>query len=326
MATRLSKRGAVTWWHLDDAGELVSQAALPLAYDGLVEPGTGPGGKPVVKIFIIVPKGAYALINQDEETNEEENYQALDILNTPDEMLPGPDEPYRVEDDPLPILWVAPLETGGRQFTLTPNVLHMVLTVQTCVMVEQRRISKLLLDDVLFLIARSNNWQHPPIVYEFVQQCLSDPDFLRSNVINVLAPLLENVDTPDQIRCRAYHSLNVALCNFAAPDNVDALAELLAANEQPLDVVAERNGYMISSMEEEVPGVLQVFDSANWDTHAESAERGWCCIVHESGRARYGPLRKTADEAAADKQTVVDNVEAGAGLQAAVLGLYKARS
>ena len=29
-ATRISQRGAVTWWHLDDCGEFTYQAALPL--------------------------------------------------------------------------------------------------------------------------------------------------------------------------------------------------------------------------------------------------------------------------------------------------------
>lgn len=89
-ATRLSKRGAVTWWHLDDCGEFVyqvrrnadqrprarvptehwftsyktaarCQVALPL---GGAPHLVGPNGLPVTKIFVFAPVDAYDLITQ----------------------------------------------------------------------------------------------------------------------------------------------------------------------------------------------------------------------------------------------------------------------
>ena len=57
MATRVSRKDAVTWWHLDDGGEHVFQVGLPLNNkkndDNVV---IGPNGRKVAKIFIFAPR------------------------------------------------------------------------------------------------------------------------------------------------------------------------------------------------------------------------------------------------------------------------------
>ena len=81
-ATRLSKKGAVTWWHLDDGGEFVFQVwkatkFIIYTYSGLTPiykqvalrtKGPvhlkGPNGLPVTKIFIFAPADAYDFICQ----------------------------------------------------------------------------------------------------------------------------------------------------------------------------------------------------------------------------------------------------------------------
>ena len=57
MATRVSARGALTWWHLDDGGEFVMQDGLPLGPRSLQAPTLyGPNGKPIVKLFIFAER------------------------------------------------------------------------------------------------------------------------------------------------------------------------------------------------------------------------------------------------------------------------------
>lgn len=93
-ATRVSRGGAITWWHLDDCGEFTFQVGLP-------EPSTpptdadvssvliGPGGKRVVKIFVFAQKSAYELITQDDEVNKSGKFAGLQLFDTPDEFLPS---------------------------------------------------------------------------------------------------------------------------------------------------------------------------------------------------------------------------------------------
>jgi len=48
----------------------------------------------------------------------------------------------------LPVFWIAPLEAGGCPLLSPPNVIHCVITVRDCVMVEERRLSLMFLDEV----------------------------------------------------------------------------------------------------------------------------------------------------------------------------------
>ena len=74
-------------------------------------------------------------------------------------------------------LWVALLEAGGKPLLSTPNAPHMVITLQHCVMVEQRALSSLFLDDAQLWLARAATWSDAPIEYEAVRQaCSADAD------------------------------------------------------------------------------------------------------------------------------------------------------
>jgi hypothetical protein len=70
--------------------------------------------------------------------------------------------------DVLPVFRVALLEAGGRPLLSPPNAPHLVLTLQDCVMVEERKVGKLFLDEVVYFLHRAALWTAPPILYPFV--------------------------------------------------------------------------------------------------------------------------------------------------------------
>jgi len=205
-ATRFSRRGAITWWHLDDCGEFVSQIALPcpltdaLDYDhnGRTQsfldanhPDTrrmpsspimiGPGGNPIMKMFFYLPRESYDLVTQDFETGESFTFHSLDPFNTFDDELP----------DNLPIINMALLEAGGQVLTSPPNIPHIVYTTQTCVMTEQRRISKLFLDECDYFHERASNWNAaPPHFYPFNTESLHDDIFVQQHIVLPLVSML----------------------------------------------------------------------------------------------------------------------------------------
>ena len=157
-ATRVSKRGALTWWHLDDSGEHTFQVALPLEPPkecAALSPspwgkGVGPTGKPIVKLFLFAEVDDYDFVFQDEETNATGRVAAFDPFRTPSMALPSSTDKGSIAaaPRPLPRFWVAPLEAGGAPLLSPPNMPHLVLSCQDCVMVEERRVSVLFLDEV----------------------------------------------------------------------------------------------------------------------------------------------------------------------------------
>lgn len=102
----------------------------------------------MVKVCIFAEKSAYELITQDDVTNSTRCFTGLDLFNTPDSVLPvsGTGEAAV----PLPRFTVAILEAGGRPVLSPPNSVRLVITVDSCVLVEQRRVSKLFLDEVAY--------------------------------------------------------------------------------------------------------------------------------------------------------------------------------
>ena len=190
-ATRVSCAGAITWWHLDDGGEFVLQVGLPLRShaetvtcdtgpvsfsssthndndndndidnnrDGSSSP-VGPNGRPAVKLFIFLDRAEYSITVQDTETERSGRICGLSLFETPDESLPSP----------APTLWVALLEAGGKPLLSTPNAPHMVITLQNCVMVEQRALSALFLDDAQLWLARAATWRDAPVEYDAVRE------------------------------------------------------------------------------------------------------------------------------------------------------------
>lgn len=201
-ATRVSQRGAVTWWHLDDSGEFVMQAGLPLRS----RPGSDflPPSMPQTaqertimetlycldesphsiptKLFVYGPPNSYDWFSHDDESDVSGRIAALDIFNCPDEDLPQ-------DEALLPILCVAVLESGGRPLISPPNIPHAVFTVNNCVMIEQRRVCNLFLEEVAYFLQKCKRWQNHPIVYQYVEEQLQNEAVVREEVIPTLNAL-----------------------------------------------------------------------------------------------------------------------------------------
>eukprot|EP00760_Papus_ankaliazontas_P033477 PhM_4_TR634/c0_g1_i1/m.96518 len=198
-ATRLSREGALTWWHLDDGGEYVYQCALPLDTSVRGMNLVGPTGKPVVKIFVYVPTGdeVYKLVFHDAECNKSGKCVVLDLFRIPTEALP----PISM----LPTLTVAIIEAGGGPLLSPPNLPHLVITAQDCVMVERRTISRLNVPEVLYFRDKAKEWATRPILYPFLTEVLTSRKRVVEEVFPRIVPYLDH-DEP-HIRCAARRSL-----------------------------------------------------------------------------------------------------------------------
>lgn len=189
----------------------------------------GPGGKPVVKLFLFAPAEAYDMISQDEATNTMQKFAQLDVFTIASSELPKgrlacgttfcflassllcyfpswplcPFDPAqervcgiphtkeaRFLADVLPTFRVALLEAGGRPLLSPPNTPHLVLTLQDCVMVEERKIGKLFVDEVVYFLHRAALWSAPPIFYPFVSEEIQS----REKVVAVVDSLLRVLD------------------------------------------------------------------------------------------------------------------------------------
>jgi len=320
MATRVSKCGALTWWHLDDGGEHTFQAALPSLETTAAgettatlkrkRPGrqrsfTGPHGLPVVKVFVYVEKGAYDLIVQDAEADSSGRFAGLDLFDTPCEHLPDAEH--------LPVLWLALLEAGGPPLLAPPNVLHCVMTVADCVMCEQRRVLKTFLDEVAYFKERAARWADPPVEYAFVQSMLSEAT--GSEVAAGLAGLVmdcndggEGLDTVAELAAAgAYGSLR-AMASFPRHFKVSDAARLeldraLDSAKVAKDAEARVRGTMASlgmgeRRWEDTAGVTRFVD-------AGGATAGFAAYMHVRGRPRWGPVRHGMKQARADRNMLV---------------------
>jgi hypothetical protein len=353
-ATRMSKRGALTWWHLDDSGEFVLQTGLPLAASRLVGPVLlGPTGRPVTKLFVYANREDYDLITQDDVANGSAYCVGLDLFRVPGEHLPC-DSDLRVLHPStsatstgttaaaaanaatataaatptfrLPKLYVALLEAGGRPLLSTPNVPHLVLTVQDCVMIEQRRVSKMCLDEVVYFCERVRRWNESPIFYDFIKTDLQDDALLARRVVRPLIDALaaasaaikgnngssnssnDNNDnsksssssksgnTLEQFKLnRAYHSITLLTAYprvFSISPQTAALVQAALkehAGAYKSDYRAKALDGLMSSLHRISPGV----------THF--AGTPYCAAyAHHEGRPRWGPLRLTEAQARED--------------------------
>jgi hypothetical protein len=61
-------------------------------------------------------------------------------------------------------VWVALLEAGGAPLLSAPNLPHLVITTNDCVMVEERRLSHFFLDEATYFLARATQWHTMPIM------------------------------------------------------------------------------------------------------------------------------------------------------------------
>ena len=270
-ATRVSAKGAMTWWHLDDCGEFVCQVGLPeseaRANDGDVL--LGPTGKPVVKLFFFAERKDYAWIAQDAEMNKTMRNCALDIFDTPDHYYPTASEmrapsatPLDAsaprafdgvaasardededEDDPCPTLWVAALEAGGPPLLSPPNIIHCVYTVRDCLMCEERRLSLAFMDEVVYFQRRAARWCEPPIFYAFVREDLADAEKAKTNALRPLGAIMRELRERGSTDDDAYR---FARCLTSVRALVEHAPELYALDESG---IAEARAFLDDARE-----------------------------------------------------------------------------
>ena len=304
VATRVSRRGATTWWHLDDGGEFVFQVGLPLAPASLRAPGAvGPGGKPVVKLFVFLPKAWYDLAMQDHEMNKNKKFYCLDIFNTASEHLPGDAADGGAG---LPTVRVAALEAGGRPLLSVPNVPHLVITLQDCVMVEQRMIMATYLDEVASFLRRAERWSEAPIIYPFIREDLKDPAAVRRRVAEPLLEALGEGPGTGPVQGLRFARAAAALRALVAhPAFFRAEAALAAEVEQRL---AEAGP---AAAADEGGDRAEALARAEWPGGHRFPGGRYAAYVHERGTPKWGPMRVAALQAKKDRKALLAARKAG---------------
>eukprot|EP01063_Lacrimia_lanifica_P027758 TRINITY_DN3944_c0_g1_i3.p1 TRINITY_DN3944_c0_g1~~TRINITY_DN3944_c0_g1_i3.p1 ORF type:complete len:516 (+),score=200.59 TRINITY_DN3944_c0_g1_i3:78-1625(+) len=305
-ATRFSQKDALTTWHLDDCGEIVFQTALPKPVETCVNPLIGPGGKPVVKIFFCVEKWAYDYITQDQEQNRSARFSMMDLWEASCEQLP----------DELPLLTLCLIEAGGRPLMLYPNLMHTVLTTQDSVLVEERRLSLLFLEEVAYFNIRSRQSTNPPIFYDFVKDTCTDAKGCYQGVVVPLLHEIERIQKGDvdpalpkaallariasSLACLAEFDEVFTLDDSVAASLTDTLAALVksAACGASPDAIHEENKRIVAFIGSSPYGVLRDFKSG-----------AFYAYTHAGGAAVFGPKRATQTEAMADRRVLAKELE-----------------
>lgn len=267
----------------------------------------GPNGKPVVKLFFFFPKESYSLVTQDVEADTTQQVAGLDLFNTPSEHLPplNPDG-----SDPLPRLIVAPLEAGGRPLLSPPNVPHCVLTVRSCVMVEQRKLSHFFMDEILYFLSFCTRWRHPPILYDHIKDGLSKAA-VAEPVADHLLSVLRSSSAPLDIRTRAFQSLQTLVDNTKhfglGPSTLERIRNTLLSlrSEISPDQRAKDQSMILAQQQQELPGVSR-FD------------KFYAAHIHVEGRPRWGPLRLKHKVAREDRELLEKARKDGKGDKDAV--------
>ncbi|WZN64813.1 hypothetical protein HKI87_10g63700 [Chloropicon roscoffensis] len=308
-ATRVSQRGAVTWWHLDDGGEFVLQVGLPLSKSRQRDPRFwGESGRPIVKIFIFAEKRHYKLIAQDLVTNKTSRAACLDLFNTPSEYLPEGDD-----DDVLPVFWVAPLLAGGYPLLSPPNAPHMVVTAQDCVMIEQRRISKLFLDEVEYFLRRAKIWNTTPIFYDFIETELRDPNLVLSNVVEPLVALgtkaLKSLqeaggEAEAKLWRRVLARIDSSLKTLLLEELFAAALEATRVRIREFQRELQARGIQAEALDSrEAERAALISDMAEEDEKVyRHGGKAFYALVHERGSPRWGVPRQTREEAVKDRK------------------------
>nr|CCM18252.1 hypothetical protein, conserved [Leishmania guyanensis] len=310
-ATWVSQRGMVRHWHLNDSGEFAMQVALPLPLencdDGNARVGlpdrvlppplstTSPWSAnssatstrirsllcpessaaevassavrramvPAM-LTIFAPKGGYDWVVHDDEANMCGKVVALDLFGTPDEALPC---------DPalLPVLTVAVLESGGAPMIVPPNVAQTSIALRDCVVVEQRRISNLWLDDVSYFLHRCARWQTSSIIYAYLQEDLQDDSFVAGHVVPYLIRVFEEHKKATSYHAAVRRRAVLSLYALATNRNHYGLSEssrasldcLLHGGNRAMHEVLQSAPYSASSSAE-VPATMEEWLAVYW--------------------------------------------------------------
>lgn len=225
-------------------------------------------------VAVFAPKGGYDWVLHDDESTMLGRVVALDLFATPDEALPS-------DPNVLPVFTVAVLESGGTPLLIPPNLAQLSLALRDCVVVEQRRVSNLWLDDVSYFLHRCARWQTNPIIYAYLQQDLQDDAFLAGQVIPFLIRVFaeHNAATAygEAVRRRAVCSLFALATNekhYGASESTrHSLLRLLREGNAEMRAVLASAPYRgcgsISDSSASVPATLEAWLSLYWNM-------SWC--------------------------------------------------
>ena len=193
-------------------------------------------------------------------------------------------------------------------------------------MVEERRLSLAFLDEVLYFQRRMTRWCEPPVQYRFIREDLTDETRCAAHVV---APLLRMLSgTSIAARCRARNSLKTLTspdAGYATSHKTRAeIANALTDFETWLasDAGAECRDFIARDTRERAHGTLlrvmrregekNVHALGAFDQNSDASDGApFAAVVHEKGRPRWGPVRGTRDEAAADRKTMRAAVKEG---------------
>lgn len=259
---------------------------------------------------------------KDSEVNKTGEHVGLDFFCTPAECVPAGVE--------LPVFWVATLEAGGRPLLSPPNQIHCVLTIQDCVMVEQRRLCLLFPDEVLYFLKRAAGWREPPILYSFLHDCLEDEVRVATHAVapvQALAARLSAVDpakrTPVQTAMlrRAHYALGVlaqGAPHFAVSAQLQQKLTKMLAKQPPVEGAELPDARMLCPEQTlrldtaTPPGVTKLHRS-------EDGKVVYAAVVHVSGRPRWGPPRPSVAKALEDRRVMIHSMAQGDALDAQLI-------
>lgn len=249
----------------------------------------------IVKVFIFAELDDYDFIFQDEETNSTGRIAAFDPFRTASSSLPTGGK--------LPTFWVAGLRAGGEPLLSPPNMPHMVITTENCVMVEERRVSVLFMDEVCYFMNRAAKWHTIPILYHFLRYNLCQSNMVEEYVSKLLA-VMNSSHTQASISACAKQSL-IAISQFLwhpqfedmeldrsllllKENTMGSLREVLKTQSVDLTLRHERHrraSFLLGNMRQEVTDLGWGLQSTESDTPR------FASVVHDGGKAVWGPAR-----------------------------------
>lgn len=205
-ATVATQKGYQNWWKINDCGECLLEAALPLewsvvslapderidAIEKQEKPvlvssaGASPheSSKELVpcKLYLFGSRGSYDWFVHDDASLTSGGVACMDIFHLSDEELP-------IDAELLPILTVCLLEAGGPALLQPPNLPFMSIMLQSAITIEQRCVSLLWLDEVSYFLNRTKLWPSDPFIYPLIEEEFQNSEYMVSFVVPLLYEL-----------------------------------------------------------------------------------------------------------------------------------------
>lgn len=239
--------------------------------------------------------------------NKSGEHIGLDPFNTPSESIPP--------DVELPVFWIAPLEAGGRPLLSPPNQLHCVLTVQDCVMAEQRRLSLLFPDEIVYFLQRASGWREPPILYDFLVDSLQNEVRVAHHAVHPLMRFMERLVASgsrtameDILLSRACHALSTLAGQPAYFRLSEVLRALVMRTLQTRPTKATFSVFRDVRLEDVALGQAPETTPPGVTRFGRDKV---CAVVHICGRPRWGPPRATLAKALEDRRVLFHALQIG---------------